>query len=96
MQDHVFHLSRVPEVLRANQFIANTKNCQFGVHKVEYLGHIVSKDGVAADSEKLGAMAKCPVPRSTKELRGFLGLIGYYRRFVANYGIIAFPLTQLL
>ncbi|XP_022880191.1 uncharacterized protein LOC111397475 [Olea europaea var. sylvestris] len=96
IEEHRDHLRRVLQVLRDNQLYANQKKCLFGQTELEYLGHIVSEKAVSADESKVAAMREWPRPKSIRELRGFLGLTGYYRRFVESYGSIAWPLTQQL
>jgi hypothetical protein len=93
---HLPHVDKALHLLQENQlFVKNTK-CSFGTNKVEYLGHIVSRDGVKVDPKKIQAMQEWSFPMNLKCLRGFLGLTGYYRKFVNHYGKIAKPLTDLL
>ncbi|KAL0554647.1 hypothetical protein IC582_008573 [Cucumis melo] len=94
--DHVVHLGKVLSSLREHSLHANKKKCSFAQLKVEYLGHIISGKGVEVDPKKIRSIADWPTPTNVRETRGFLGLIGYYRRFVKHYGSIPAPLTQLL
>jgi hypothetical protein len=82
--DHLQHLRLVLDKLRESQFYAKQSKCSFGQSSIQYLGHIISDQGVATDPEKTIAMENWPLPTSATELRGFLGLIGYYRKFVQH------------
>jgi hypothetical protein len=93
---HLQHLTIVFDILRQHQLFAKFSKCSFAQTQLEYLGHIISDQGVATDVEKTRVMLEWPVPLTVTQLRGFLGLTGYYRKFVQNYGIIAKPLTALL
>ena len=96
MESHRKHLLQVLAALEANNLHVNAKKCIFGQDSIEYLGHWVSTEGVAADKSKIRAMLKWPTPTNLRELRGFLGLTGYYHHFVAGYGTLSWPLTQQL
>lgn len=95
-KEHQKHLKIVLQVLKDHSFYANEKKCSFAQTRVEYLGHVITKEGVSADPEKIEAMRNWLQPKNVTSLRGFLGLTGYYRRFVESYGKIARPLTDLL
>jgi len=70
--------------------------CQFGIDKVEHLGHYISGKGMEIDPKKIAIITNWPVPANQKELRSFLGLSGYYRKFIRGCAIICRPLTDLL
>ena len=83
------------ELMRINQLHAKRSKCAFVTSRVEYLGHFIEEKGVSTDPNKVKAVLEWPVPKNLKALRGFLGLAGYYRRYVKDFGVIAHPLTAL-
>ncbi|XP_040934679.1 uncharacterized mitochondrial protein AtMg00860-like [Gossypium hirsutum] len=94
--DHLQHLRTVLLLLRMHKLFAKKSKCCFGISQIEYLRHVIHAGTVAMDQSKIACVSSWPVPQSVKELRSFLGLSGYYRRFIRNYGVIAKPLTDLL
>jgi hypothetical protein len=95
MAEYQDHLSQVMFVLLTNSFVANAAKCKFGSEQVDYLGHIISGEGVAVDPSKIQCILDWPVPKSVKGVRGFLGLTRYYMKFIKDYGKLAKPLTEL-
>ncbi|KAK8934132.1 hypothetical protein KSP39_PZI014431 [Platanthera zijinensis] len=95
-QEHLVHVRRTFTTLRSHRMVINQKKCSFDMTSVSYLGHTISSNGVAMDIDKVQAVLHWPTPTSLRDVRGFLGLTGYYRRFIKDYGAIARPLTQLL
>jgi hypothetical protein len=96
VEEHADHLRQVFKVLLDHKVYLKFSKCAFAQPQIEYLGHVISHNGVATDPSKTEVMMKWPIPSSFTEVRGFLGLTGYYRKFIRNYGIIAKPLTALL
>ena len=74
---------------------AKFSKCEFWLDQVAFLGHVVSKDGIQVDPKKIEAVIDWPRPTTITEVRSFLGLIGYYRRFVEDFSKIATPLARL-
>lgn len=81
--------------MRKHSLYAKQIKCEFATTLVEYLGHYIEARGVSTDPNKIAAVRAWPIPMNLKQLRGFLGLSGYYRRFVKGFGGIARPLTAL-
>jgi hypothetical protein len=95
-KEHLTHLESILQVLQQNTLYVKLSKCAFGVEEIEYLGHVVSGRGVAMETTKVEAVNNWPTPKNLKQLRGFLGLTDYYRRFIKSYAKIAAPLTDLL
>ncbi|XP_048140716.1 uncharacterized mitochondrial protein AtMg00860-like [Rhodamnia argentea] len=93
---HLDHLRQVFATLRYHHLAVKHSKCNFATPTIEFLGHIVSAHGVSADPTKLEVRRNRPIPITLKQVRGFLGLTGYYRHFIRHYATIAAHLTDLL
>ena len=93
--EHVEHLRIALEILRKEKLYAKFSKCEFWMKEVQFLGHIVSKEGIRVDPAKIEAIMDWKRPETPTEIRSFLGLAGYYRRLVKDFSKLAMPLTQL-
>lgn len=96
---HLQHVRAVLELMSSHNLFLKRSKCTFVTSSVSYLDHIISVDGVAMDSDKVQVVVTWPTqiaPRSVRGLCGFLGLAGYYHKFIKDFGAIATPLTLLL
>nr|QBG82614.1 peroxidase 64 [Papaver somniferum] len=95
-EEHIEHIKIVLSILMTNKLYVKKEKCTFGQEEVKYLGHVISRECVEMDPDKVATVLDWPKPRTLKALRGFLGLTRYYRKFIQDYGKIARPLTQML
>ena len=94
-EEHQDHLRIVLQALRDHQLYANFSNCEFWLTEVKFLRHVVSVTGVSVDPEKVEAVMSWERPKSVFEIRSFLGLAGYYKRFIKDFSRLAPPMTRL-
>lgn len=95
-KDHQTHLQLVLGKLMKHQLFANMKKCEFGRAVIGFLGHVISENGVEVENTKIHVVLDWRYPRNLPELRGFLGLTDYYRKFMDGYANISRPLTEFL
>ena len=81
--------------LRDHQLFAKFSKCDFFKDKIQYLGHVVTKEGISVDPEKIKAIEDWPVPKDVTDLQSFMGITGYYQRFIEGFSRIANPITSL-
>jgi hypothetical protein len=95
-KEHAKHLRIVLQRLRDHKIYAKFSKCEFWLDSVKFLGHTISKDGISVDPSKVQEVMDWKPPKSVHQICSFLGLAGYYRRFILNFSRIAKPMTELL
>ena len=94
-EEHEYHLRIILQTMRNHKLYAKFSKCEFWLDHVTFLGHVVSKEGIMVDPKKVEAFQTWPRLTTVMEISSFLGLIGYYKRFVRDFSKISTPLTKL-
>jgi hypothetical protein len=95
-EEHDEHLHLVLQKLRENQQYAKLNKCEFLLKEISYLGHIISEGGISVDPSKVKDVLSWNIPHSVLDIRSFLSLVGYYRRFIEGFSKIFKPMIELL
>jgi hypothetical protein len=95
-EEHDEHLHLVLQKLRENQLYAKLNKCEFWLKEVSFLGHIISEGGISVDPSKVKDVLSWNTPQNVSDIRSFLGLAGYYRRFIEGFSMIFKPMKELL
>jgi hypothetical protein len=95
-EEHAKHLRIALQILWEHQLYAKFSKCEFWLYQVEFLGHVISKEGIAVNPSMVASVLEWEAPKNVKQNRGFLGMVGYYRRFIEWFSKIAWPMTKLL
>nr|GFC00149.1 putative reverse transcriptase domain-containing protein [Tanacetum cinerariifolium] len=94
-KEHEEHLKAILELLKKEELYAKFSKCEFWIPKVQFLGHVIDSQGIYVDPAKIESVKDLTSPKSPKEIRQFLGLAGYYRRFIEGFSKVAKPMTKL-
>ena len=94
-QEHKKHLKTILQVLREQKLHAKFSKCDFFKYRIQYLRHIVSKDGIFVDLDKIKAIAEWLIPKNVTDIRSFMGITGYYRKFIECFYNIYYPINSL-
>src|SRR5262249_49054378 len=95
MEEHAWHLRMVLQTLKEHQLYAKYSKCEFWLESIAFLGHVISRDGIQVDPRKIEAIINWQRPTTVTEIQSFLGLAGYYHRFIQDFSRLAAPLTRL-
>lgn len=95
-EEHMGHLQEVASQFRRAGLTINVKKSSFCIREVKYLGYIVGEGSLKVDPEKVKAITEFPTPKTRKQLRQFLGMVGWYRKFLSDFSTITYDLTELL
>ena len=94
-EEHEEHLRLTLQLLKEHQLYAKVRKCDFYRDRIQYLGHIISEEGISMDPENIESIMNWPTPRNVTYVRSFMGLVGYYRTFIKGFSKVAHSITSL-